>query len=75
VCAANANTPDCVRVIFHRGAKVADGGSGGPAIEDPAGLLEWLAPDRCAATFHDVKEVEERQSALQDIVRRWIAQV
>jgi hypothetical protein len=36
-------------------------------------LLEWLAKDRCAATFHDLNEVEAKRAALQDIVRQWIA--
>ena len=68
-----AKTGDCVQVIFHRGAKVKDNSTLGPAIGDPGGLLEWLAKERCMTRFHDVKEVKAKQAALQDIVRQWIA--
>jgi len=38
-----AKTGECVQVIFHRGAKVKDNSTLGPAIRDPGELLEWLA--------------------------------
>ena len=66
---------DSVLIIFHQGAKVKDKSQPGPAINDPGGLLEWLGKERCAAKFHDVKEVRAKKSALQDIVRQWIIQL
>src|SRR5512137_2443749 len=33
-------------LIFHRGAKVKDSKGKGRLIDDPTGLLEWLADDR-----------------------------
>lgn len=66
-------TRDCVQVIFHLGAKVKDNSTPGLAIADPDGLLEWLAKERCAAKFHDSKEVRAKKPALQNIVRQWIA--
>jgi hypothetical protein len=45
------------------------------SIEDPEGLLEWLAKDRAMLTFTGVDDVRARQSALQRVVRQWITHV
>ncbi|HKQ72280.1 MAG TPA: DUF1801 domain-containing protein [Blastocatellia bacterium] len=63
---------DCVLIIFHRGAKVKDDSSEVLEINDPTGLLEWLARDRCAAKFYDMSDVNSKKAALEDIVKQWI---
>jgi len=45
------------------------------AVEEPYGLLEWLAKDRAMVTFTGVDDVRGRQSALQRVVRQWITHV
>ncbi len=62
---------DRVRLVFHRGAKAKDNAKK-MRIADPAGLIEWLATDRCLVTVGIGKEVQARRSALQAIVRAWI---
>ncbi len=64
---------DEVLVILHRGAKVKDNSSGGLAISDPSGLLEWLAKERAAVRFRDLAAVKSGKSAFTSIVRQWIA--
>ena len=44
-------------------------------IADPAGMLEWLAKDRCLVTFTDAKDIQAKRAALQAIVREWIRQL
>lgn len=68
----NLRTKDRVRIILHTGAKVKATATKGVEIADPAGLLEWLAKDRCLVTFSDRKDVRERQAALEAILRAWI---
>ena len=65
---------DAVQVIFHTGAKK----KARPlqmVVDDPAGLLKRLAPDRCLATFHDMQDVQARGSELARIVEQWIDQL
>jgi hypothetical protein len=64
-----------VRLILHLGAKVKKKAAKRMSIEDPAGLLEWLAEDRCVVTFSDVAEVQAKREALEAIVRVWIKQL
>jgi hypothetical protein len=70
-----AKTRDCVLIIFHRDAKVNDHSTPGVTIRDPSGLIEWLAKERCAARFYDVREVKAKKAALRGLVRQWIAQM
>jgi hypothetical protein len=72
---ARAGEKDRVLVIFHQGAKVKSKSTAGPRIDDPRRVLEWLGKERCAAKFHDLKEVQAKKAALQVIVRQWIAQM
>ena len=44
-------------------------------IADPAGLLKWLARDRCLVTFADGKDIQAKRAALEAIVREWIRQL
>lgn len=61
-----------VQVVFHRGAKVKDNSAGQLPIDDPAGLLTWLANDRATATFADVADVAAKAKGLKKIVKQWI---
>lgn len=65
---------ETVQIVFHTGAKVKPNAT--PiTVDDPLGLLQWAAPDRCVATFADMQEIEARRSALVTIARQWIAQM
>ena len=64
-----------VFIILHLGAKVKDNSTGGLKISDPAGLLEWLATDRAAVTFRDLKAIESSRKAFEEIIRQWIGHV
>ena len=59
-----------VGLILHLGAKVRD--LPDVRIDDPDGLLTWLAKDRAMVSFADVDAVTNRKSALEHIVRQWI---
>lgn len=63
---------DRVQIIFHLGAKVR---KAGPKITvpDPAGLIKWLAPDRCTVKLAAGAAGRKQHDALADIVRAWIA--
>jgi hypothetical protein len=65
---------DTVQVVLHTGARVRPDAKA-IAIEDPAGLLKWAAPDRCVATFSDMVAVDAGRAAFTSIVRQWIAQL
>ena len=62
-----------VGVVLHLGAKVRAVPS--VSIEDPHGLLEWLAKDRAMVSFAGIEDVRAKQSALQRIIRQWIKHV
>lgn len=66
-------TKDGIGVALHLGAKVRET----PAfqLEDPRGLLKWLAKDRALVSFAGVEDVKAHAEALQAIVRQWIASV
>jgi hypothetical protein len=66
---------DRVQLVFHKGAKVKDNSTKGAAIADPAGLIKWLAKDRCLVTLGVGKDFVGHKSALRLIVREWIKQI
>ncbi|WP_437302869.1 DUF1801 domain-containing protein [Sorangium sp. So ce388] len=68
----NLRTKDRVRLILHLGAKVKDTAVKGLEIADPAGLLEWLAKDRCLVTFSDGEDVQAKRAALEAVLRAWL---
>jgi hypothetical protein len=41
-------------------------------IADPAGLLKWLANDRCLVTLGAGKDIQARRAAFEAVVREWI---
>ena len=61
-----------LRLILHTGAKVKASAATGLDVDDPSGLLEWLAKDRALARFDDVADVKAKRAALQAIIRAWI---
>lgn len=61
---------DRIQLVFHRGARVKD--SEGFSFEDSTGLLQWVARDRALVTFHDMQDVEAKQTALAQVVTRWV---
>ncbi|WP_437322222.1 DUF1801 domain-containing protein [Sorangium sp. So ce394] len=61
-----------VRLVLHMGAKVKETATSGVEIADPAGLLEWLAKDRCLVTFSDGEDIQVKRSALEALLREWI---
>ena len=69
----NLRSTDSLQLIFHTGAKVKDGA--GPKVEDPAGLLKWLAKDRAMVTLGTGEDIALRRSALEALVRAWIVQL
>jgi hypothetical protein len=60
-------------VILHLGAKVRAGAK--VAIDDPAGMLQWLAKDRALVTFRDAKDLAAKRAAFRRVVQQWIRHV
>jgi hypothetical protein len=69
-CTFNAWAKDDVQLIFHHGPRKAT--SKGVPIDDPDGLLEWLATDRASVRFESLNDIRAKKAALQAIVRQWI---
>lgn len=44
-------------------------------IADPAGLLKWLAKDRCVLSLGSGKDSADSQKPFAAIVRAWIKQL
>jgi len=66
----NAWAKDYVQLIFHHGPKKAT--SKGKPVDDPGGILEWLATDRASIEFYGMKDIQSKKAALQSIVKQWI---
>lgn len=64
---------DGIGIVMHLGAKVRET----PAfqLEDPQGLLKWLAKDRALMSFAGIEDVKGHAEAIQAIVRQWIVSV
>ena len=71
----NLRARDCVQLIFHMGAKVKDNSTKGMQIADPAGMIKWLARERCLVTVGTSKDIQANRAALEAIVREWIEQL
>ena len=65
---------DTVQVVFHTGAKVRRVARA-VEIDDPAGLLEWAAKDRCVATLTGLADIRAKKAALIAIAKQWIEQL
>lgn len=68
----NLRSKDRLQLVFHTGAKVKATATTGIDIADPAGLLKWLAKDRCLVTLGVGEEIRAKQDAFAAIVRAWI---
>jgi hypothetical protein len=71
----NLREKNGVGVILHLGAKVKELGPSGLAIEDPEGLLKWLAPDRASIRFGSTSEVQAKKAAFSSLIRSWVKHV
>lgn len=58
------------QLIFHRGAKVKEPRE--IAIQDDAGLLEWVASDRATLSLRSMDEVQTHADALKSLVSQWV---
>ncbi|MCC6405702.1 MAG: DUF1801 domain-containing protein [Planctomycetes bacterium] len=68
----NLRSRDAVQLVFHNGAKVKASARAGLAIDDPTGLVRWLAKDRGLVTLGAGAELREKRAAFQELVRSWI---
>lgn len=59
-----------IALILHLGAKARSGPA--PEIDDPAGLLQWLAKDRAMLTFADAAAVKAQSAALRALLKQWL---
>lgn len=69
----NARDPSAARVILHAGAKSAASADFARTIDDPAGLLKWLGPDRAMVAFATAADVAARRRAFVAVARQWAA--
>jgi hypothetical protein len=70
----NLRSTDSLQLILHLGAKVRPDLEK-PVIDDPAGLLKWLAKDRCMATLGGGEAFRANRSAFEAVLKQWIAAV
>lgn len=68
----NWRSRDSLQFVFHRGAKVKDNSTASAKIPDPAGLIRWLAKERCLVTVGDRSSFARNRTAFEAIVRAWI---
>lgn len=71
----NLRSTDKIQAIFHTGAKVKASATEGMEIDDPHGVMKWLAKDRCMLTLQDMADLEAKRHALESIIRQWIQQM
>ncbi len=70
----NLSRPDAVQLVFHTGAKKR-ALAAKLVIDDPAGLLNWLAKDRAVVRLSEMREIRASKRALVAIVKQWLAQM
>ena len=64
-----------VRIVLHLGAKVGRVPAGGVKIDDPTKLLKWLGKDRAMVEFGNSRDLSEKATAFQSVLRQWIQHV
>lgn len=69
-CTFNAWAREGVQLILHHGPRKT--ASKGAPIQDPHGLLEWLAADRASIRFESMQDIRAKKTALESIVRQWV---
>lgn len=62
-------------LILHTGAKVRKGLDLTGEIDDPAGLLKWLAKDRAMVAIVDADDLKAKRSPLKRVLQQWITHV
>lgn len=62
-----------IGIILHVGAEVRERPSF--QIDDPRGLIKWLAKDRALVNFAGIEDVRAHEAAIQAVVRQWITSV
>lgn len=65
---------DTVGLIFHTGAKKR----AQPLtmeLDDPSGLVEWLAPDRCLVRAGSGRSLVRNRKSLEGLLRQWVDQL
>ncbi len=67
----NLRSRDTLQLIFHLGAKVRPDVAS-MEIADPAGLMKWLAKDRCLVTLGAGKAFKANTPAFKTLVPDWI---
>lgn len=60
-----------VQLVLHRGARPGEPGATF-RVDDPDGLVEWLADDRGVITLADAEQTAAKQDAVVELVRRWV---
>lgn len=71
----NLRCIDSVQLILHLGAKARKDVTAQLAIDDPQGLLKWLAKDRAMVTLGAGKEFTSNSKAFVKIIKQWIEYV
>jgi len=64
-----------VGIILHLGARVRKLPAGGVEIDDPTKLLKWLGKDRAMVEFGNSRDLGEKATAFQSVLRQWIEHV
>jgi len=64
-----------VGIILHLGARVRELPAGGVKIDDPTKLLKWLGKDRAMVEFGNSRDLGEKATAFQSVLRQWIEHV
>lgn len=59
-------------LILHLGAKARALPEGGLTVDDPSGLLKWLAKDRAQVEFTSAADLAAKLPALQALLRQWL---
>ncbi len=67
----NLRSIESLQLVLHMGAK-ARPDQEKPEIDDPAGLLKWLARDRCMATLGAGDAFRSNRAAFEAVLRQWI---
>lgn len=71
----NLRTTDSVQVILHTGAKVKASAVEGVGVQDPEGLVKWLAKDRGMLDLADRTDIEAKREALTALIQDWISRM
>jgi hypothetical protein len=71
----NLREKEGIGVILHLGAKRRDVEPGSLKVEDPAGMLKWLAADRAMVKFTSATDFEAKKPAFIALIRAWVRHV